>query len=76
MQAPERPYKLSCHCGSIRLEVDAELLARRLIFSVREVPRTPLSGGVDRPPSAALKTRNSRLPLMARPQQVRVRVSS
>jgi hypothetical protein len=26
MRASERPYKLSCHCGSIRLEVDADLV--------------------------------------------------
>lgn len=25
MPVSERPYELSCHCGVIRLEVDAEL---------------------------------------------------
>ena len=25
MSAPKRPYRLACHCGAIRFEVDAEL---------------------------------------------------
>jgi hypothetical protein len=56
--------------------IDHVEVARRLIFSVREVPADTV--GRWRRPTDLRRTKDTELatPLMARPQQVRVRVSS